>query len=275
MVPDANELLRRILDRYHAQRKDGDYLACLPHNGCPTLQLGCVFLEPNDPNIQDLQTEPLSKHTTPHSDFRPPAFHMTTSQENRPIHRARTESFSGYPTSHSDFHRPLGSHMTIDQNRAMYPPRPMYRPRAAAIMPTPKPPRTSRRHMKDVDLGNISEFDRVIMYVNFSRFRLIPDQIISQCHRSYRSWEKHGKFSFSPNILSVLITVQFIDAATGRIGPTIGHGLRSFTPDILPVRCPHPDNDLPVIFLDTPGFDDTYNPDYTILGRISRWLAAM
>ena len=76
-------------------------------------------------------------------------------------------------------------------------------------------------------------------------------------------------------ILGVLIATQFIQAATRRSGDTIGHGLRSHTSDIQPVRFHHPTNNLPIVFLDTPGFDDTYNRDYSILDKIARWLAAM
>ncbi|KIM82896.1 hypothetical protein PILCRDRAFT_820190 [Piloderma croceum F 1598] len=64
----------------------------------------------------------------------------------------------------------------------------------------------------------------------------------------------------------------FIDRATRQDGGTIGHGLRSFTNDIRTVRANHPIDGRPVVFVDTPGFDDTYKSDMEILTMIADWL---
>ena len=55
----------------------------------------------------------------------------------------------------------------------------------------------------------------------------------------------------------------------------VGHGLRSRTTEIQPVIMdPHPnDPSRRLIFVDTPGFDDTFIDDTEILRRISVWLA--
>ena len=55
----------------------------------------------------------------------------------------------------------------------------------------------------------------------------------------------------------------------------VGHGLSSCTAEIQPVIMdPHPnDPSRRLIFVDTPGFDDTYIDDTEILRRIADWLA--
>ncbi|KIM82902.1 hypothetical protein PILCRDRAFT_820197 [Piloderma croceum F 1598] len=64
----------------------------------------------------------------------------------------------------------------------------------------------------------------------------------------------------------------FIECATCQDGRTIGHGLRSFTSDIRAVRVNHPIDGRPVVFVDTPGFDDTYKSDLEVLTMIAEWL---
>jgi len=64
----------------------------------------------------------------------------------------------------------------------------------------------------------------------------------------------------------------FIDIATRQDGHTVGHGLQSHTSDIRAVRVPHPTTGHPTVFVDTPGFDDTYKSDTEILSMVAEWL---
>ena len=61
----------------------------------------------------------------------------------------------------------------------------------------------------------------------------------------------------------------------GRNVVEVGHGLRSRTTKIQPVIMdPHPsDPSRRLIFVDTPGSDDTHIDDTEILRRIAAWLA--
>ena len=65
---------------------------------------------------------------------------------------------------------------------------------------------------------------------------------------------------------------QFIEMATGQDGQTVGHGLQSRTAVIRTVRVIHPKTGRPIVFVDTPGFDDTYKSDTEILSMIADWL---
>lgn len=60
--------------------------------------------------------------------------------------------------------------------------------------------------------------------------------------------------------------------ATQQDGSTIGHSLQSMTSDIRTVRYVHPTTSQPILFVDTPGFDDTYKSDIEILSMIADWL---
>lgn len=67
--------------------------------------------------------------------------------------------------------------------------------------------------------------------------------------------------------------IQFINLATGHDQVVIGHDLRSCTHEVQAFRCPHPqDNGRSVVFIDTPGFDDTNTKDTDILQSIADWL---
>jgi hypothetical protein len=77
------------------------------------------------------------------------------------------------------------------------------------------------------------------------------------------------------NDFSILTTAQFIDIATEQDGGTVGHGLQSHTSIIRAVRVNHPTTSKPVIFIDTPGFDDTFKSDTEILTMIAEWLVKM
>ncbi|KAF7966371.1 hypothetical protein HWV62_38919 [Athelia sp. TMB] len=63
----------------------------------------------------------------------------------------------------------------------------------------------------------------------------------------------------------------FIDYATRQNGASIGHTLSSQTSEIRAVRYMHPLDNSPVIFVDTPGFDDTHRSDIEILSQIAGW----
>ncbi|KZP04218.1 hypothetical protein FIBSPDRAFT_904449 [Athelia psychrophila] len=54
-------------------------------------------------------------------------------------------------------------------------------------------------------------------------------------------------------------------------GGSVGHSLQSQSVDIKAVRTKHPDDQGSVIFVDTPGFDDTNRSDIEILAQIAGW----
>ena len=66
--------------------------------------------------------------------------------------------------------------------------------------------------------------------------------------------------------------IQFINMATQQDSHAIGHGMQSQTSEIQTSRVKHPTTGDPVIFVDTPGFDDTYKSDVEILTMIAVWL---
>jgi len=64
----------------------------------------------------------------------------------------------------------------------------------------------------------------------------------------------------------------FIDHATRQVGSSaVGHGLQPQTSGIRAVRGLHPVDKGPVIFVDTPGFDDTCISDIEIMSSIADW----
>ncbi|KZP32047.1 hypothetical protein FIBSPDRAFT_1023769 [Athelia psychrophila] len=63
----------------------------------------------------------------------------------------------------------------------------------------------------------------------------------------------------------------FIEYATQQSGGTIGHGLQPHTSEIQAVRTKHPDGQGSVIFVDTPGFNNTKRLDIELLGQIADW----
>jgi GTPase Era involved in 16S rRNA processing len=66
--------------------------------------------------------------------------------------------------------------------------------------------------------------------------------------------------------------VKFIDRATRRGGRNVGHGLQSCRTDIREVKVSHPTDAHPIVFVDTPGFDDPFSSDMEILSQIADWL---
>ncbi|KAH7925401.1 kinase-like protein [Leucogyrophana mollusca] len=66
---------------------------------------------------------------------------------------------------------------------------------------------------------------------------------------------------------------SFINAATQKTSSIIGHNLESCTQEVRAFNCPHPrQRGRNVVFVDTPGFDDTHRTDYDILKDIAKWL---
>ncbi|KAH7908667.1 P-loop containing nucleoside triphosphate hydrolase protein [Hygrophoropsis aurantiaca] len=66
----------------------------------------------------------------------------------------------------------------------------------------------------------------------------------------------------------------FINAVAGKKVAVVGHDLQSCTTRLCHVAVPCPsDRSRRIIFVDTPGFDDTYIDDLEILRRIAVWLA--
>ncbi|KAH7914570.1 P-loop containing nucleoside triphosphate hydrolase protein [Hygrophoropsis aurantiaca] len=66
----------------------------------------------------------------------------------------------------------------------------------------------------------------------------------------------------------------FVNTAAGRDVMTVGHDLKACTAQLHHVVVNHPAHpETRIVFVDTPGFDDTFESDYEILRRISVWLA--
>ncbi|KAF9497035.1 hypothetical protein BDN71DRAFT_1505268 [Pleurotus eryngii] len=64
----------------------------------------------------------------------------------------------------------------------------------------------------------------------------------------------------------------FINTATGlQDGAVVGDGLDPCTQDVQAYRCAHPQTKGQIVFVDTPGFDETHDVD--ILVKITTWLA--
>ncbi|KDQ53005.1 hypothetical protein JAAARDRAFT_137770, partial [Jaapia argillacea MUCL 33604] len=63
----------------------------------------------------------------------------------------------------------------------------------------------------------------------------------------------------------------FVSHVTGAEAK-VGHSLQSCTSDIQVIKLQSPNSDYDVVFVDTPGFDDTHKSDTVILNLISDWL---
>ena len=68
------------------------------------------------------------------------------------------------------------------------------------------------------------------------------------------------------------MSIQFIADASRKCHDAINHTLVSVTSDIRVVKATHPEDKRPVVFIDTPGFDDTYTSDSDVLNAIANWL---
>ena len=69
-----------------------------------------------------------------------------------------------------------------------------------------------------------------------------------------------------------LIYLQFINKAAGLEETEVGHGLESCTYQIQVVRCLDKQQNRRIVFVDTPGFDDTNISDFDILQVVADWL---
>ncbi|KAH0829010.1 hypothetical protein J3R83DRAFT_2463 [Lanmaoa asiatica] len=69
-----------------------------------------------------------------------------------------------------------------------------------------------------------------------------------------------------------LMCCQFIRSASGHDTQGVGHGLKSFTSQVLAIRFWDQECRRYVVLVDTPGFDDTFKSDLDILNMISDWL---
>ncbi|KAH7923803.1 kinase-like protein [Leucogyrophana mollusca] len=66
---------------------------------------------------------------------------------------------------------------------------------------------------------------------------------------------------------------SFINIATEKTYSIGGHNLESCTQEVRAFKCPHPRLEgRNVVFVDTPGFDDTHRTGYDILKEIEKWL---
>ncbi|KAG6916086.1 hypothetical protein DXG01_008515 [Tephrocybe rancida] len=66
----------------------------------------------------------------------------------------------------------------------------------------------------------------------------------------------------------------FINVVAGRDATEVSHGIKSCTPQLLPVILHHPtDHARRIVLVDTPGFDDTHLSDSEVLRRTAVWLA--
>ena len=65
---------------------------------------------------------------------------------------------------------------------------------------------------------------------------------------------------------------KFINKAAGLDETEVGHGLESCTRQIQVVRCLDKKQNRQIVFVDTPGFDDTNISDFDILQVVADWL---
>jgi hypothetical protein len=66
--------------------------------------------------------------------------------------------------------------------------------------------------------------------------------------------------------------VQFIAVASNKGHDAVNHGHESAASAIRTIKATHPKDGHPVVFVDTPGFDDTYVSDTDTLHKIADWL---
>jgi len=88
-------------------------------------------------------------------------------------------------------------------------------------------------------------------------------------------WEEHSIVSSSngcSHAYCFLLSAQFIAAASGKGHDAINHGQASTASGVRTISATHPKDGRPVVFVDTPGFDDTYVADTETLQKIADWL---
>jgi hypothetical protein len=79
-------------------------------------------------------------------------------------------------------------------------------------------------------------------------------------------------FSYRFPRLLFLSSAKFIAAASDKGHDAINHEQESAASEVRTIRATHPKDGHPVVFVDTPGFDDTYVPDTETLQKIADWL---
>lgn len=80
---------------------------------------------------------------------------------------------------------------------------------------------------------------------------------------------------FLHDLYHLICWLQFINNIAGSEVATVGHDLQSCTSTVRPITIPYPSHDDPtrrVIFVDTPGFNDTWVDDTKTLREIVDWL---
>ncbi|KAL6302087.1 hypothetical protein BKA93DRAFT_751503 [Sparassis latifolia] len=65
----------------------------------------------------------------------------------------------------------------------------------------------------------------------------------------------------------------FVNTATAGDVVQVGHMLKACTSKIVAYRCLHPQDGHPVVFIDTPSFDDTTKSETDILNMLAEWLS--
>jgi hypothetical protein len=73
------------------------------------------------------------------------------------------------------------------------------------------------------------------------------------------------------HIIITQLSIQFIAAASGE-DCGVNHSLACVASGIKTIRTTNPKDLRPVVFVDTPGFDDTCKSETEILGIIAEWL---
>ena len=71
---------------------------------------------------------------------------------------------------------------------------------------------------------------------------------------------------------SLIPPPQFINKAAGLETAEVGHCLESCTHQIQVVRCFDKNQNRRIVFVDTPGFDDTNISDFDIIQLVADWL---
>jgi len=64
----------------------------------------------------------------------------------------------------------------------------------------------------------------------------------------------------------------FIDYAINGDGKGVGHGMPPYTQDFEALESLHPIDGRPVVFVDTPGFDEHVNSATEVLSKLAEWL---
>ena len=108
--------------------------------------------------------------------------------------------------------------------------------------------------------------------VTAERVGVLTDQWIASWALPERE-RRMCAFSFSYSGDSNLTAIQFIDNLEGAGTHRAGHNLKSSTRTVTPWRLKgHAEFQDRIVFLDTPGFDDTSRTDMEILQEIATWL---